>query len=165
MTQEKYILYKKALAELYVIITYMKQEVKDKIPEELKLSINRNKDKNYSFEYDITLTLDKQNLLLETKALLSVIYTEYLCSTEEKSKWDEYDRFYIQNQERLKKENYKEEVDPERDYYEIECNNFSFTFYTNEIEKIEEIIKKYEGKNLFDYDIETIDAKGIVQNL
>ena len=63
------------------------------------------------------------------------------------------------------KENYKEEVDPERDYYEIECNNFSFTFYTNEIEKIEEIIKKYEGKNLFDYDIETIDAKGIVQNL
>lgn len=109
MTQEKYILYKKALAELYVIITYMKQEVKDKIPEELKLSINRNKDKNYSFEYDITLTLDKQNLLLETKALLSVIYTEYLCSTEEKSKWDEYDRFYIQNQERLKKENYKEE--------------------------------------------------------
>ena len=109
MTQEKYILYKKALAELYVINTYMKQEVKDKIPEELKLSINRNKDKNYSFEYDITLTLDKQNLLLETKALLSVIYTEYLCSTEEKSKWDEYDRFYIQNQERLKKENYKEE--------------------------------------------------------
>lgn len=108
MTQEKNILYKKALVELYVIITYMKQDLQNKIPEELKLSIIKNKDEKYKFKYDITLPLYKQELLLETKSLLSVIYTNYLCSDEEKEKWNEYDKFYIQKQEQLKSKNYVE---------------------------------------------------------
>ena len=71
----------------------MYKYIKDIIPLNVRKSISQKKDNRYIFDYDWNLPLYKQNLLPETKSLLSVRYSEYICSKEEKEKWEEYDRF------------------------------------------------------------------------
>ena len=72
----------------------------------MKEDIKRAGDKNYKFSFDKTLKLSEQILLPETKSLLSIIYSDYLCSKDEKKKWEEYDKFEIQKQEELKSKKY-----------------------------------------------------------
>ena len=50
--------------------------------------------------------MSKQKLLPETISLLSIIYSDYLCSEEEKKKWDEYDKFELQKLEEIKQQKY-----------------------------------------------------------
>ena len=59
-----------------------------------------------TFVYDKNIPLYEQSILPETKALLSILYSDYLCSKKEKEKWDEYDKFeqQIANQNLPKKE-------------------------------------------------------------
>ncbi len=78
---------KKALTELGEIISHMEESLREKIPEEVYDVIKENKDKDYEFKYYKGVTL-----MPETKALLSVILSEYICSENNKAKWKEYDR-------------------------------------------------------------------------
>ena len=102
MIQEKKLVYSKALVELNEIIKHMSMDLQNKIPEELQEEFIRNADKNYVFNYDEDLPLEEQNIMEETNGLLSIIYSNYLCSEEEKEKWQEYDRFYKQKKEQQK---------------------------------------------------------------
>ena len=106
MLQEKSKVYSKAFVELNEIINNMDENLKNKIPAKLKEDIKRAGDKNYKFSFDKTLKLSEQILLPETKSLLSIIYSDYLCSKDEKKKWEEYDKFEIQKQEELKSKKY-----------------------------------------------------------
>ena len=106
MTQEKSLIYKKAFVELNEIINHLNTNLKNKIPKKTLEAINNAKDKNYQFKYDNTQSLSKQKLLPETISLLSIIYSDYLCSEEERKKWDEYDKFTLQKQEELKQKKY-----------------------------------------------------------
>ena len=85
--------YNNAFIELKEIMNYMNQDIINKIPENVRKAIEKTNDKNYEFSYNKELPLYEQNILPETKTLLSVIYSDYLCDEEEKSKWDEYDKF------------------------------------------------------------------------
>ena len=106
MTQEKSGVYKKAFVELNEIINHLNTNLKNKIPKKTLEAINNAKDKNYQFKYDNTQSLSKQKLLPETISLLSIIYSDYLCSEEEKKKWDEYDKFELQKLEEIKQQKY-----------------------------------------------------------
>ena len=106
MTQEKSGVYKKAFVELNEIINHLNTNLKNKIPKKTLEAINNAKDKNYQFKYDNTQSLSKQKLLPETISLLSIIYSDYLCSEEEKKKWDEYDKFELRKLEEIKHQKY-----------------------------------------------------------
>ena len=106
MTQEKSEIYLKAFVELNEIINHLNTNLKNKIPKKTLEAIKNSGDKNYQFKYDNTQRLSKQKLLPETISLLSIIYSDYLCSEEEKKKWDEYDKFTLQKQEELKQKKY-----------------------------------------------------------
>lgn len=106
MTQEKSEIYLKAFVELNEIINHMNTNLKNKIPKKMLEAIRNSGDKNYKFKYDNTKSLSKQKLLPETISLLSIIYSDYLCLEEERKKWDEYDKFALQNKEELKQKNY-----------------------------------------------------------
>ena len=106
MTQKKSEIYLKAFVELNEIINHLNTNLKNKIPKKTLEAIKNSGDKNYQFKYDNTQRLSKQKLLPETISLLSIIYSDYLCSEEEKKKWDEYDKFTLQKQEELKQEKY-----------------------------------------------------------
>ena len=88
----------------------MKDSLKNKIPSKTIKAIELAKDKNYKFNYDKSKSLNEQTLLPETKSLLSVIYSDYLCSTEERKKWQEYDRFELQKQDEMKAKKYNSSV-------------------------------------------------------
>ena len=106
MTQEKSEIYLKAFVELNEIINHLNTNLKNKIPKKTLEAINNAKDKNYQFKYDNTQSLSKQKLLPETISLLSIIYSDYLCSEEEKKKWDEYDKFELRKLEEIKQQKY-----------------------------------------------------------
>lgn len=106
MTQEKSEIYLKAFVELNEIINHLNTNLKNKIPKKTLEAIKNSGDKNYQFKYDNTQRLSKQKLLPETISLLSIIYSDYLCSEEEKKKWDEYDKFELQKLEEIKQQKY-----------------------------------------------------------
>lgn len=110
MVQEKNGVYSKAFVELNEIISNMNENLKNKIPDKTIKAIELAKDKNYIFNYDKSKSLAEQKLLPETKSLLSVIYSDYLCSPEERKKWQEYDKFEMQKREELKATKYNNNI-------------------------------------------------------
>ena len=102
--------YSKAFSQLSEIIKNMKKELKEKIPEDLIEDIEKAKDKNYIYKYKPGIPLNQQDLLPETKSLLSVIYSDYLCNETERKKWKEYDRFEAEILEKIKKSKNSNEI-------------------------------------------------------
>ena len=98
--------YSKAFVELKEIMRFMSDDLIQKIPERLKNNIQRIENKDYNFVYDSNLPLYEQNLLEETKALLSVLYSDYLCDEDERAKWKAFDSFELEQRENLKKQKY-----------------------------------------------------------
>lgn len=114
--------FNKAFVELKEIMKYFNDEIINKIPNDLKESIENVNENGYHFVYDNSIALYKQNILPETKALLSIIYSDYLCSQEEKEKWDEYDRYEKQLiNKKIKKE--KQEKYVYQDMFETKSND------------------------------------------
>lgn len=83
--------YKKALAEVDMILNYADEESLNKIPESLKKFIKENKS-NYTVKIDPQKDLKDQNLLYETKVILSVLYRDYWASKDEIKKLLEYEK-------------------------------------------------------------------------
>lgn len=107
-TQEE-IIYRKALVEVNEIISRLNEENKQKIPKKVIDAILNNMDKEYTFELDKKYLLYEQNLLPETVAIISVIYSDYLCSEEERKKWKQYDIYCMQKIEEMKTQKYNNE--------------------------------------------------------
>ena len=70
-------------AELYEIFNYLDYSILEKIPNELKEHIYNIKNNNYNFKLDKSKTLIDQELLQETKQILSVIFLKYCCTQSE----------------------------------------------------------------------------------
>ena len=74
--------YQNALAEVDTILKYMSKEMLEKIPSSFLNFIEQNKSKSYKLNLNLDLSLEEQNLLKETRIILSLIYRSYLCSPE-----------------------------------------------------------------------------------
>ena len=78
--------YANAFAEVNCILQYLDEEDYEKIPKELIKVIEQNRNKNYEYEMNDEIDLEKQEMLVETKALLFNIFRDYLATTEQKEK-------------------------------------------------------------------------------
>lgn len=81
--------YKKAFTEVYYFVNQLREELIEKIPGEVIDNIAKRMDKAY--------IPDINNMTQIGRAILSVIYSEYLCSNSEKKKWNEIDELYLKN--------------------------------------------------------------------
>ena len=99
-------IYKKIYRELYEVIDILSENEKDKISKELIDNIKQNMDNEYSFKIDKTKSLLEQNLLPQTQAMLIKLYEKYLCSEEEKEKWNLYDKMCYAKLQKMKVEKY-----------------------------------------------------------
>lgn len=97
--------YKNALAEVDMILNYADEESLNKIPESLKKFVKENKS-DYIAKIDPEKDLKEQNLLYETKVVLSVLYRDYWASEEERKQLIEYDKKELKKQEDKKRETY-----------------------------------------------------------
>jgi len=76
--------------EISEILRHLPKEYNEKLPKNLKKLISENKISN-GFTYDKDKTLDKQEMLPDTKVLLSILYRTYWCSEEKRRKLEEED--------------------------------------------------------------------------
>ena len=72
--------YENALAEVDSILKLMPEDLLHKIPNSFLNFIAQKKSKSYIPNLDFDLSLDEQNLLEETRTILSLIYRSYLCN-------------------------------------------------------------------------------------
>ena len=72
----------KAYTEIVVIINNMSAKLREKIPLDLIESFKQNMDKNYCFL--LASNIKDTKLLEDTEKLLSLLYTDYFASEEEK---------------------------------------------------------------------------------
>ena len=81
--------YSKAYVEVREILNYMQEEDKCKIPKDFLDMMDNNMDRYYTFNYDETKTIDEQDILRETRALLAYVYLNYLGTDDEKAFYNE----------------------------------------------------------------------------
>lgn len=91
---------RRAYTEVYEIITQMSDELREKIPKEVRKAIEEQRDRNYVFFIDEEV--EEIELLEDTEKILSVLYTDYLATEEEKK--------VIREKEKILAQRKKEEV-------------------------------------------------------
>ncbi len=114
----------RAYTEVNYIINEMSSEMKNKIPSQILRNIENRMDKNYDFRIEEE-EFENAELLEDTEKILSVLYTDYLASDEEK--------IIIKNKEKIL-ENKKKETLANIELKEI----FPKMQETNETTQIEE---------------------------
>lgn len=118
-----------AYAEVYDIILHLNNNLKSKIPSKFIEIIKENRNMNYSVNIDYSKKIVEQNILYDTKVILSVIYRDFLVDSETKNK--------LKNEDKLL---------TEKDY------NYNDLFKSNKNEmKQTEIKEKVQNVSLVQY--------------
>ena len=81
--------YTNAFSEVYTIINILSEKLKKNIPTQLLELIEKEKNENYDFKYNDSLPIDEQDISSEAKAILTLIYRNYLCDSDERKELDE----------------------------------------------------------------------------
>ena len=74
------------------IAKYLSEDLLNKIPKEFIDNIKENMSTSYILKYDNTKGINEQNLKQETRAILSVIYRDYICDENIKKEIIQKDR-------------------------------------------------------------------------
>ena len=91
-------MYEKDIVEVLEVIDHMESEMTRKIPSDVLLSLMKNRDLNYEFSYDEEKDFSEQNISLNAKTILAIIFIKYIATAEEKQKIKELMK---QNDEQL----------------------------------------------------------------
>ena len=104
-TTEKEMIYSRAYRELYVIISNLTKEMKEKIPKNVIENISRKMDITYDFRVENNDIFNSE-YMVETKTLFLELYTRYIAEDEE----DFWEVYKEKRNDILKKEIEKEYV-------------------------------------------------------
>ena len=110
----------KAYTQVYHILQMLSEEERCKIPESLILGIKNKMDKSYEFNTD---DLEAGMLLEDAEKMLSVIYTDYLASEEERKIITSKEMQILMQREKAKKEKYSSDVFKNKHFQNNSCNN------------------------------------------
>ena len=99
--------YKKALSEVNIILAHTEKEVKDKISEYFIQYIKENMDKNHRIKIQNNKELLEQNIMLETKQIIALMYRDYICTKDEREKLIRQEKEKYKRIEKEKQEKYK----------------------------------------------------------
>ena len=138
-TKEKEMIYSRAYRELYVIISNLTKEMKEKIPKNVIENISRKMDIIYDFRLENN---DIFNLeyMVETKALFLELYIRYIAEDEE----DFWEVYKEKRNDLLKKEIEKE--------YVVRKDESSIKIEDG-IDRVNDIIEEKEEKNFLPSEI------------
>lgn len=78
--------YAKAYNEVIEILKRIPESDKEKIPKEIYQALEDNMDKEYLFKLEQDKNFEEQELLTETKAILTIFYRDYWATPEIKAK-------------------------------------------------------------------------------
>ena len=103
--------YRNAFTEVYEIISYLKDVDYNKIPKNVIKNLEKNRNSEYDFLLDETKTLDEQDLLPETRAILFNFYRDYFATPKQKEQMINFQLSETYRLEEEKKANYDDEND------------------------------------------------------
>ena len=118
-TKEKEMIYSRAYRELYVIISNLTKEMKEKIPKNVIENISRKMDRTYDFSLENNDIFNSE-YMVETKALFLELYIRYIAEDEEdfwevyKEKRDEFFKREMKKEYVVKIENVKNYSEQEK---------------------------------------------------
>ncbi len=102
--------YSEATVEIIDIIQHLDEDIIEKIPTEIIKKLNEKKSTTYESSIDFTKPLEENNLKPTTRAMLALIYRNYICTTE---KQKELDKMFEENQEKKYNKNIFKSSDTE----------------------------------------------------
>ena len=100
-------IYKNSFKEVYDILENTEEDLLSKIPNSFMNFIKNNMNVDYKTSINLNETIDKQHLLKETEAILSLIYRIYWATDEEKNEFAKKDNLELIKEEEQKKEQYQ----------------------------------------------------------
>lgn len=77
---------RKSYSEVYEILNLMDIKYLDKIPDKVKELINNERDKEIQTNIAIDIPLEKQGLQRDTLTLLTILYLNYWCESEQEKR-------------------------------------------------------------------------------
>lgn len=92
--------YSIAATEILEVLKFLPEELISKIPRKLITFFEEVSIKNYIIQIDFSQGLDKIQITNKTRALLAMIYKNYLCSKEERK---EFEKILYENEEKYQK--------------------------------------------------------------
>ena len=98
--------YKIALAEVDSILSYTDSKVLEKIPNSFQQFVKENKAKNYTVSIHKGVSLEQQDISKEAKAILALLYRDYICDKEERKRLIEAENKEKEIIEQQKQEKY-----------------------------------------------------------
>lgn len=102
--------YKKALCQVDYILQNTDKELVNNLPVSFLLWIKENKLVNYVVKITNNISLEEQQLLPETEAILSLIFRKYWATNEEKQSFKEKDKKEFMDIENNKKKLYPSDI-------------------------------------------------------
>jgi len=96
--------------EIWAIIERLDEKEYKKIPENIKKAIKENRDLDYNFKLNEDGLLEEQELQEETRALLYILYRDYIATEEEKHNMIQKEIKEIKQTEHEKKTRYDTNV-------------------------------------------------------
>lgn len=98
--------YKIVFSEVYDILKYTDDNIKNKISSKFMEFIDDNRDKSYKTNVIPYISLENQFLLDDTKAMIALIYRKYIATDEEKTKFSKKDQIDLIEIEKKKIKKY-----------------------------------------------------------
>ena len=136
--------YRNGLAEVDMILNYADEESLSKIPENLKQFIKENKS-DYTTKINPEKDLKDQDLLYETKVILSVLYRDYWASQDERKQLLEEEKAELIDIENRKNEKYNYNDLFKNKNSEIETNVKEIKSLVVKQNLIRKIVNKIKG--------------------
>lgn len=126
-------LVKQVSCEVEDVLAHTSVELLQKIPPDVrKFFVENSQDvEDYVTKYDANIPLESQNLLEETKGILSWFYRDYWCTDEEK---EQIEKIWYQNEEA-----YQEEL---RQKYNVDMFRKDEKEILKELDNLPEIVKE-----------------------
>ncbi len=99
--------YKEAVGEVLEVLAHTERNLIDKIPKKMLEFWKKNSSYETHLNFENVTKIEELNLKPKSKALLGMIYRNYWCDFEERK---EYDEVLRQNEERIQRLAYEEEL-------------------------------------------------------
>lgn len=115
--------YQNALSEVQEILKETDEELLEKVPSSIRQFIKENRNEEYNVQIDGTKSLEEQNILPETQAILALIYRSYWATPEEKEEFAKQDAIELVKEHQKRNEIYTNDIFKNRKSKPKELNN------------------------------------------
>lgn len=102
--------YQNALSEVEEILKRTDEELLEKIPSSVKQFIKENKNEEYIVQIDGNRSLEEQNILSETQAILALIYRTYWATEDERKEFEQQDIIELEKEQQKRTQIYFNDI-------------------------------------------------------